>query len=305
MKLGIIYNPAAGKARRFKALYEYIRQEGHEVALYTTHQPGDATTLTRQAVAEGAEVVVAVGGDGTVNEVIQGMTGLEVPLAVYPAGTTNVWCKQVGMPANPRRATKIICSGPRRTIDLGRVGERYFLLMIGVGLDGEITSAVDLNLKKKIGKLAYALAALQVGLSYRGSQVKLTLNPGSDQSHQINSRTGLIIITNTERYAIMKLAREACLDDGQLELLVFEEKSFWSRLKWALALITNRSEHTRQIGRYRVNQALMQIEKSVGMQIDGDPQGRTNGQPLNIECVPAALKVVVPASAPARLFSGL
>ncbi len=303
MRLGIIYNPAAGKAYRFKRLTRYLERDGNQVSLFTTEKPGDGTLMARQAVEQGAEVVLAVGGDGTVNEVVQGLAGSNIPLAVYPAGTTNVWCKQVRMPSDPRRAAAVINAGPRRLIDLGKADNRYFLLMTGVGLDGEITQATDLKLKKKIGKLAYGLAALQVGMHFQGSVANIVLNPGSDQQRTLKIRTGLIIVTNAERYAVMKLAREAQLDDGHLELLVFEEKNIFSRLKRAFSLITSRSEHDPEIGRYYVQQASIQFENPTGVQIDGDPQGRTGSQPLNIKCMPSALRVIVPEYAPARLFT--
>ena len=179
MNIAIIYNPAAGGARRFNRparLIRHLRQAGHEISVFETTRPGEATELAQRAVAW-AEVVVAVGGDGTVNEVVQGLAGSDVPLAVYPAGTTNVWCKQVKMPLNPHRAALLIGQGTSRSIDLGRANQQYFLLMTGIGLDGEITHAVNLDLKKKIGKLAYALAAVQAGLHFRGSFVTVVLNP--------------------------------------------------------------------------------------------------------------------------------
>lgn len=306
MRLAVVINPAAGGARRLNRparLMKQLRRAGHEITLYTTTKPGDGTLLAQQALAEGAEVVVAVGGDGTVNEVVQGMAGSKIPLAVYPAGTTNVWCKQVGMPFNPRRAAEVISNGPRRLIDLGRADEQYFLLMTGIGLDGEITHAIDLELKKKIGKLAYALAALRLGLHFQSSDVNIVLDPGSAHPRYLKLRSSMIIVTNAERYAVMKLAPEAQLDDGQLELLIFNEKNIWSRFRRAFSLITSRSEHDPHIERYQVHQALIEVGNSVGVQIDGDPQGHTGPLPLDIRCVPAALSVIVPWRAPAKLFT--
>jgi diacylglycerol kinase (ATP) len=306
MKIAIIHNPVAGSGKRnnrASRLIVKLTEAGHAVRTYTTGKPGDATTLAQQAIFEGAEVVVAAGGDGTVNEVIQGMVGSEVPLAVYPAGTTNVWCKQVKMPRNPRRAAGVIGGGLRRQIDLGRANNRYFLLMTGIGLDGEITQAVDLKLKKRIGKAAYALAAVQAGLRFRAVPITLELDDLDGQMRSVTTRTGMVIVTNTERYAVMKLAREAQMDDGQLEILVFKEKNFFSRLRRAVSLLTSSCDRDPNIERYRVRHVRIEVANSVGMQIDGDPTGYTDAAPLNIECIPAALKVIVPANVPSRYFS--
>ncbi len=306
MRIALVYNPAAGGVRRLNRPARFIRQlrlGGHEVQVYTTTEPGHATTLTRQALEQGAEVIVAVGGDGTVNEVLQGMVGSTVPLGVYPAGTTNVWCKQVRMPYNPRRAARIVGSGPRRLIDLGRTQDRYFLLMTGIGLDGEITQAVDLDFKRKWGKLAYGVAALRLGLHFQAGNASIMLDANLETARLLNLHTSLIIVTNTERYAVMKLAREAQLDDGCLELLVFQEKNLWSRLRRAFSLVTSSSEYDPKIKRYRMHSAQIEVDHSVGVQVDGDPQGRTGLVPLNIECVPGSLTVIVPEGVPARLFA--
>ncbi len=303
MKLGVIYNPTAGKAYRFARLARSLERAGNEIILYTTQKPGQGEELAQAAIRQQVEAIVVVGGDGTVSEVVQGMAGSDVPLVVYPAGTANVWCKQVKMPSNPDRAAKVITEGAKHCIDLGKTGDHYFLLMLGVGLDGEITQALDLKLKRRIGKLAYGVAALQVGFGFQGSIAKITLNPESEHPTQIRTRTDWIIATNAERYAVMKLAREAQLDDGQLELLVFQEKNLWTRLRMTLSMITSRSEHNPHIDRYQAHEALIELEKPFEMQIDGDSLGSTNSLPLRIECVPLALNVIIPKRAPTRLFS--
>ena len=114
----------------------------------------------------------------------------------------------------------------------------------------------------------------------------------------------MIIVTNTERYAVMKLAREAQLDDGQLELLVFDEKNMLSRFRQLYSVVTNHSERNPYIQRYQVQRATIETEKSFGVQIDGDPQGHTNKtHPLDIECIPDMLRVIVPSNVAPQLFA--
>ncbi len=301
MKLTIIHNPTAGGARntgRVLRFLEQLKQQGHIVTMLETNGPGHATELAQQAVKAGTEVIIIAGGDGTVNEAIQGMAGGSVPLAVYPVGTTNVWCKQVRMPRNPRQAAAVIGGGSRRAIDLGRTDSRYFLLMTGIGFDGEITHALDLEQKKRLGKLAYAFAAVRVGLKFGGAEVSIML----DGQREVKVQTSLIIFTNTERYAVMKLAQEAQLDDGRLEMLVFQTSNLWSKLARAVSIITNRSRHDHKIQRYSLQNASIQASPRVAMQIDGDPLGYVGLASVKIECIPQALQVIVPHRAPEYLF---
>jgi len=305
MKIAIIYNPAAGTARRLNRLARLERQLqilGNTTVTYYTSQSGEATELTRRAVVEGAEIVVAVGGDGTVNEVIQELVEHDVPLAVYPAGTTNVWCQQVNMPVNPRLAADVICNGPRYQVDLGQVGDRYFLLMIGIGLDGEIVQTVNLDLKKRVGKLAYVVAGWRA-LKFRGTLVNITLDSGRTNEHSITVRASLIIVTNSERYATLKLAHEAQVDDGQLEMLIFEDSRLSKKFAQAVSVLANRREWDVNIERYRVHTARIAANPPVAAQIDGDLMGQVGSQAVEIRCVHKAIRVIVPAKVPANLFS--
>lgn len=306
MKTAVIFNPTAGNARhqkRIKQLQKNLISFGHELDLLSTGGPGDATRLANQAVNNGIELVLAIGGDGTINEVIQGMAGSQVPLAVYPAGTTNVWCKQVGMPVDPKRAARIISWGPRRLVDLGLADGRYFLLMAGIGIDAEVTRAIDLELKKRLGKFAYVVQALRLGFLFRGTTARIVLEPGSTTERTVLMRTSMVVITNAERYAIVKLAPEAQVDDGQLELLVFQGSNPWDRVIGALSVLFNLSEHISTVKRFRVRRAKIETYPPVAVQLDGDPTGAAGPKPLEITCVPAALRVVVPVKAPAHLFS--
>ena len=306
MQIAVIYNPMAGSFRRrnrLRQLQSCLREYGHVISLLATTAPGDATKLAKSAVADGAEVVVAVGGDGTINEVIQGLAGSETPLAVYPAGTTNVWCSQIGMPTDPRQAAQVIHTGPRRTIDLGLAGDRYFLLMAGIGIDAEVTRSVNLELKRRFGMLAYALTALRLGFAFPRTLAHIVLEPGSPQERSFHSQFSLIVVTNAERYAIVKLAPEAQIDDGQLELLVFQSTTPFERLVGVISVLFNLGQNVAQVKRYRVRRAHIKTNPSVAVQLDGDAAGMVGSSPFEISCIPAALHVIVPTNAPTHLFS--
>jgi YegS/Rv2252/BmrU family lipid kinase len=306
MHISIIFNPTAGSSRRrtqVRLLQAYLRLYGNKLELLATRGPGDATRLAANAVKNGTELVLAVGGDGTINEVIQGMVGCHVPLAVYPAGTTNVWCKQIKMPSNPRQAALVIQTGPRRAVDLGQADARYFLLMAGIGIDAEVTQAVNLELKRKLGKFAYLVEVLRLGFLFQGTTAHIVLEPGSATEHTLLTPASLVIVTNAERYAIVKLAPEAQVDDGKLELLIFQARHPWERLTEVLAVLLNLPHQFSKVKRFRVSRAKIETDPPVAVQLDGDPSGSVGSPAMDIRCIPAALQMVVPANAPDHLFS--
>src|SRR6266496_514351 len=169
----IIFNPTAGQAGSFEqdllVAQDIWRQHGWHVDLQPTNGPGDGTRIAREAAAQGYHMVVAAGGDGTVNEVINGLAGSETALAVLPIGTVNVWVRELGLPLQPRAAAEALLHAQIRTIDLGRAGDRYFLLMCGVGFDAAVTAEVRAHEKRRFGALAYLLRAANLAGRFRGT----------------------------------------------------------------------------------------------------------------------------------------
>jgi diacylglycerol kinase (ATP) len=143
LRVVLLVNPVAGMRRLpLEPIQAALRARGAAVEVALTTRPGDATTIARQAAAAGADVLLACGGDGTVNEAVNGLAGSQTALAVLPGGTVNVWAREVGIPLDPVRALQLLWEGQRRWIDLGRAGERYFLLMAGIGFDADVAAQV-------------------------------------------------------------------------------------------------------------------------------------------------------------------
>jgi diacylglycerol kinase (ATP) len=169
----LIYNLACGRRRhtRFAEIEEatrILKNDGIAAELAPTSSRGAATDIARQAAARNAELVIVCGGDGTINEAINGLAGSRVPMAILPAGTANILAKELGIPWDISAAARLIRSGTARRIALGSVmsstpqgevdpsqGCRYFLSVAGAGPDGAIVHAVDLGLKDQTGILAY------------------------------------------------------------------------------------------------------------------------------------------------------
>lgn len=166
----LISNPKTGRysTRRppqLESACRYLRTNDIDVELVTTKAPGDATQFARKATAEGVDDVLVSGGDGTINEVLQGMIGTNARLGILPTGTGNVLARELKLPLNPRQAAEVIVRGRTRAIYPGcaindRGERRYFLLMAGIGLDASVIERVHPGLKKRIGKVAFWYSGL-------------------------------------------------------------------------------------------------------------------------------------------------
>jgi diacylglycerol kinase family enzyme len=165
----VIVNPyATTVSDRLKNLVVYALQSRYTVEAVDTEQRGHATQICREAAREGYDVVVAFGGDGTVNEAANGLVGSDTPLTVLPGGSTNVWCRTLGIPHDVVDATEHLLRiaddfHPRR-VDLGRVNERHFVFASGVGLDASVVERVDAHPYKKarFGAWYYTVAAVAI-----------------------------------------------------------------------------------------------------------------------------------------------
>ncbi len=168
-KVMIIYNPTAGRRRR-RALYRVLRELRAlqcKVSLRATRARGDAEAFARQARQSrdldrsALDIIVAAGGDGTINEVINGMVGADLPLAIIPLGTANVLAAEIGLSQNAAQIAKTITEGDLQQVHMGSANGRVFAVMAGVGMDAEIVAEVSNRLKRWLGKGAYGIAILQ------------------------------------------------------------------------------------------------------------------------------------------------
>lgn len=296
----IIANPTSGNyfhhTHRLQGDIALLRQQGWDVDLKLTQAPGDATRLAQEAVAEGLDVVVAAGGDGTINEVIQALAGTETTLGVLPLGTVNVWAREMAIPRADAGALDVLLHGQIRRIDLGRVNERYFLLMAGIGLDGEITFAVEKKTLKRLGVFGYVLASLWYGAGYAGFRVEVKV-----AERIIRARALQIIIGNTQLYGgAFKFTWQARCDDGLLDLCIVRTRNLLGRVL-VLANVVRREKHSRHgIDYITCDSIEVRTRRPVAFQLDGETAGHT---PAVFTAVPAALKVIVPQNGHTGLFS--
>lgn len=296
-RASIVYNRFARNAPPVERLKAAAAAAGPawQVDVLDTEGPGHATRLARDAAAAGVRAVFACGGDGTVNEVVNGLAGTDCALGVLRGGMGNVFAKEAGISRRPERALAAQLNGDRRRFDLGKAGERYFLLMAGVGLDAEVVRAVPEGWKRRLGSTSYALWALKMLPGYRPTLTELTLDGGPREA-------GLfwLLLGNTRSYGgIADIAAHAVVDDGCLDAYLFEGGGFaWEALTF-LKLATRRHHGARGVSFSRVKRLTIETP-GLAVQADGEYLGRT---PMTFSVEPRALDVLLPRGRGAELFT--
>jgi len=289
----VVFNPQAGKiARKGKAWLENLARSlaGSErlIRLEATRGPGTAGGIARASVAAGAGLVVAAGGDGTVNEVLQGMIGSHVPLGVIPAGTANVLMTEMGAGSAARAAGELSGWMPRR-IAVGRLrstaGERYFLLMAGIGLDAHVVYHLSARLKSRFGKLAYWRSAL--GMLGRELEEFEVLSQGR------LFRCSFALASRVRNYGgDLQIASAATLFDDRFEVVLFEGKSSLRYLRYFAGVAARRLSGMEGVSVFRAQSLeAAAADRRVYVQVDGEFAGCL---PASIEIVPDALTLLVP-----------
>jgi diacylglycerol kinase (ATP) len=220
MRILVVVNPASGGGRgqaRFERAWSEAPLAGAGVEIAYTERPGHATDLAREAAASGAESVLAVGGDGTISEVANGLVRTSTALAVVPTGTGCDFARSLGVPSHPAAALRALASASRRSVDLGRLADRYFVNAAGLGFDAEVAREVNV-LKERTsatGTWPYLLALSRVLRTYRGPEVQ-TVADGAC----VTGRVLLITLANGRYYGGgIRISPRSDLSDGQLDMV--------------------------------------------------------------------------------------
>ncbi len=292
----VIVNPVAPNLpsrRHLREAASWLRSQGWQADWALTHSSGDATAMAARAAQEGRPLVVVCGGDGTLNEAANGLAGSETTLAVIPAGTANVWAKEVGISRQPIAALEVAIRGQARRIDLGRAsspseeGGRYFFMMAGLGLDGSIAASLPLNVKRYLGATTYAIMAVGQSLRYRGQRVKLIVD-----GEPLDTRLLMMVVGNTRYYAgVTQVTPRAYADDGLLDACIFQGRHTLDIIFHTLRVAAQAHLRASPVLYRQARRLEVYSETPLPAQLDGDFYP---GYPTVFEAVPAALTVMVP-----------
>ncbi len=299
----LIHNPNAGnggRARRrtLDAARHIFASGGIEADLAETTGPGHAIEIAERAAAEGRQLVIACGGDGTLNEIVNGLAahqnGHRVPLALLPGGTANILAKELDLPWDIPSAAEKLVRGTVKEIALGLATpvehpekKKYFLSVAGAGPDGMIVYAIDLDLKARVGILAYWWGGAREVFRYKFPHFRVTSG-----EQKINA--SLVIVGRTQNYGgPFKITTEADLFQDRFEVMTLASQSGLRYLSYLPSLWLGKLRGTEGIEFFKTDSVLCEPldNNPIYAQIDGEPLTRL---PVEFRIVPRALKLLVP-----------
>lgn len=296
MRICVIFNPTA-RGERAKRFRRHLDAIGAECALKPTLAPGEGRSLAAEAVREGFEVVVAAGGDGTLNEVLNGIGDVpdgfaRVRLGVLPLGTVNVFAREIRMPLNLHRAWSAIRRGRESAIDLPQVEfgasdklqRRWFAQLAGAGLDAHAVELVDWNLKKKFGYFAYVVAALK---ALRATQSQISTE------HHSRPLTGeQVLIGNGRLYGgPFAVFPKANLSDGLLDVCVFPRVTWGTVFSCGWGLVTGRLHESGGARHFQADEFSLTAPTRTALELDGELVGEL---PARFTVQRQLLRAIVP-----------
>jgi len=300
----LIHNPNAGsggnaRRRLIDEARQFLSENGIQAELAETTGPGHATEIAQKATRDGRELVIACGGDGTLNEVVNGLAseqnGHRVPMALLPGGTANVLAKELRIPWDIPGAAEKLVHGEIRDVALGLATplkepqkKRYFLSVAGAGPDGMIVYAIDLDLKARVGILAYWWQGAREVFRYKYPHFRVVT--GGDKLD-----VSLVVVGRTKHYGgPFRITTEADLYSDEFELMGLTTKSGLKYLTYLPTLWLGKLRGTDGVHFWKSHSIVCEPLDSnpVYAQIDGEPLARL---PVEFKIVPRALKLVVPA----------
>lgn len=290
----LVVNPVAGRGKTLKIL-PYLLEVLKELEVPFEHRltsgPGEATELARRAVEEGFSRVVAVGGDGTTQEVVNGIIGSSAALGVIPTGSGNDFAKAIGVPLRLPEAVATLKGGRIRRIDLARLGERFFINGLGIGLDGAVAYRFR-KMKRLGGELGYLWGAIHEALTFRGFPVELKA-PNWD----CKSRALLTGVCNG-RYlgGNFQLTPHAQVDDGLLDIYMIRDMSPLKRLIEIPKVRRGTHLSLKEVEIHRAPWVEITLGHPLPAHMDGETFRLEPGR-VKVEVVPKALDVIAHPSA--------
>lgn len=293
-KARLIYNPTSGREqvkRQLPYILNRLERCGYEASAHATISGDDAIDAARQAVDRNFDLVVAAGGDGTINEVVNGLA--EQPrrpkLALIPAGTTNDFARAMGIPRTIEGACDIIEDGAEMPIDIGKVNDSYFINIAGGGKLTELTYEVPSKLKTMLGQLAYYLKGMEMLPSLKPAPVRIEYD-----GKLFEGEIMLFLISNTNSVGgFEKLAPDATIDDGMFDLIILKKANLAEFVR--VATLALRGEHLANDNLIYTKASRVKVytEEEMHLNLDGEEGGLL---PAEFENLYRHIKMIVPRS---------
>jgi len=293
-KIKFILNPIAGRGRnwdRMKRFLDRVLDEfPFECEIQQTVGRGDALRIAREAVQDGFDIVAAVGGDGTVNEVASAVVNSNVCLGIIPMGSGNGLARGLEIPLQFKKACQILCEGKFRRIDVGKVCGRYFFATFGVGFGALVTKRI--NTRSRRGVLPHLYIGLQEFFNYSPEEITLRFD-----HRQITVKALLVAVANTIQFGNGAIiAPQAQPDDGLLDICIINDLNILQAVYHLPKLFTGHIDKIRYFETYRSSNVEIILPVPAPIYVDGE--SLDGDARLKVSLVPKALKVIVPKDTP-------
>ncbi len=297
----LLYNPAAGRlpVKRFvRSIMRPLRLAGWQVEIAETLSGSHATSIARNAAAEKYDAVFAIGGDGTLGQVANGLINTETALAALPAGTMNVWATELGQRPfdwlHPRALSenaRLLANAPMYCIDAGTCNGHVFLLWAGIGLDAEIIRQLEPRprVEKYVSVPQYVAATVMNVAVWHGMDLRVWADDQRVEGHFL-----LAVATNIRRYVggLAVLSPDALLDDGQMDLWLINGSTLADALRAFFEVLAGAHVNSEQVRRLPFRSARVESDAAFPIQMDGEPM--LGGLRAALSVQKRALKVLVP-----------
>jgi YegS/Rv2252/BmrU family lipid kinase len=280
----IILNPAAHseRAQRRRAEVEALARD---CVVCATTSTGDAELMARQGAKEGFEKIVAAGGDGTINEVVNGLAGSSAMLGVLPIGTMNVFATELGLPVNDLELCwDVIRRDATRDVDLARANEKFFVQLAGVGLDAQVVKETSAQFKRNFGPLSYLISAAQIAAR---KPPRLFIH--SDEAPI--KEGSFVLIGNGRLYGgPFPFFKQALIDDGKLDVVVFKSLGYLEIIKYLQDVFFSSEIRVPEIECFQTSRLRVESEQEVPVELDGELVGNC---PVEFSVQERSLRVLV------------
>ena len=281
----VILNPAA-RGTRASRLRSQVESITRGAILCATSRSGEAEVLARHAAAEGFQKIIAAGGDGTINEIVNGIAGKNVALGLLPLGTMNVFATELGLPANDlRRCWEIIQENRIRPVDLPSANNKHFVQLAGVGLDAQAVKETSRAFKKSFGPLSYMISAAQIA----------SRTPPKLRIESENAKTeegSFVLVGNGRLYGgRFPFFKQAVIDDGLLDVVVFKRLNYVEIIRYLQNVIFTPQITAPEVEYFQTRRLRVSSEETVPVEIDGELIGNC---PVEFKIQAGGLHVLAP-----------
>lgn len=309
-RVALIYNPASGQhPNGYQAAVEdavaVLREAGVDTELLQTHGPGTAGEVAREAIARGCDTVLACGGDGTVNEVLQTLAGTDVALGVVPMGTANALAADLGLSAPPAKAARALLMATPTRIGVGRIfyhdragveRSRYFTVAAGVGADGEFFYKMNASLKRRFGYAVYLMEALHIWTTHKFPLFDAAVRMPGAAAPKVEQVSQLLVVRiGNFGGVVQNLVPGAALRNHHLRLVAFKTRSRMRYLRFITAVLFRRHRFSSVIESMKAVSVECRAHNGSAERLLVEADGELLGSlPARIEVVPDALTLLMP-----------